>query len=202
MTSIASAVVAAALAVSAALSGLAAGSLPIAAPELTERTPTVIAQFPTSDLATRFRDDWRNRRSGGRPHQGTDIYAGKGTPVVAVADGIIRSMHSRGKGGYMLWIDHAEGWESWYMHLNNDTPGTDDGEAGESAAFAEGLAVGDFVTAGQVVAFVGDSGNAESGDSHLHFELHHRGRRTNPYQLLADAWEQYLRTVEVGGSPR
>lgn len=202
MTSIAPFVVAAAIAVGVALPTLATeGQAPVAqTPTVAEHQSTVIEQFPTRDPAIRFRDDWRNRRSGGRRHQGTDIYADKGTPLVAVADGFVRSMHAGGKGGYMLRIAHADGWETWYMHLDNDTPGSDDGAGGEAAAFAEGIAVGDFVEAGQVVAYVGDSGNAESGEAHLHFELHQRGRKTNPYPHLADAWDRQLMALQVGGS--
>jgi murein DD-endopeptidase MepM/ murein hydrolase activator NlpD len=202
MTSVASVVVAAALAVGAILPELIsdAPSSPPEVPTVAEPEGPVIEHFPTRGVATRFRDDWRNRRSGGRRHEGTDIYAGKGTPIVAVADGFIRSMQAGGKGGYMLWIAHADGWETWYMHLDNDTPGSDDGAGGEAAAFAEGIAVGDFVEAGQVVAYVGDSGNAESGEAHLHFELHQRGRKTNPYPHLADAWDRQLMALQVGGS--
>jgi murein DD-endopeptidase MepM/ murein hydrolase activator NlpD len=201
MTSIASAIAAAASIVAAVMPGLVADApaTPPDPPTVAEHESLVIEHFPTEDGATQFRDDWRNRRSGGRRHQGTDIYAGKGTPIVAVADGFVRSLHSGGKGGYMLRIVHADGWETWYMHLDNDAPGTDDGNGGEGAAYAEGLAVGDLVEAGQVVAYIGDSGNAESGEAHLHFELHHRGNKVNPYPHLADAWDRYLGTLDIGG---
>lgn len=211
MTSFASAVLTAAMIFSAALAPPAARSattasespLAIGSPAATiARADLIVIDFPIGDAATRFRNDWRNRRSGGRHHEGTDIYAEKGTPIVAVADGFIRSMHSGGKGGYMLRIEHADGWETWFMHLDNDHPGTDDGKGGESAAFAAGLGVGDFVEAGQVVAFVGDSGNAESGEAHVHFELHHRGRKVNPYPQLTAAWDRYQRSLIVAGEVR
>ena len=151
-------------------------------------------------VSTEFRDDWGDRRSGGRRHRGTDVYALKGTPIVAVADGFVQSMHEGGKGGYMLRLIHADGWESWYMHLDNDTAGTDDGQGGDASAYAAGLAPGDFVAAGTVIAYIGDSGNAETGAPHLHFELHHRGRKVNPHPHLLHAWVRYVRTLSLGGS--
>jgi len=170
--------------------------------ELPEIDELIVERFPAIDAAAQFRDDWGNRRSGGRRHQGTDIYADKGAPLLAVADGVVVSMQSGGKGGFTLRLSHADGWETWYMHLDNDTTGTDDGKAGELAAFADGLEVGDSVTAGQVVAYMGDSGNAEDGRPQLHFELLRAGQKVNPYPQLAHAWARYLRTLTLAGSMR
>jgi len=202
MTALTSIVLAAAIAVGTVLPTLEpteASDASVGA-SLSDREDLVVEHFPTLNTATRFRDDWRNRRSGGRRHEGTDIYASKGSPIVAIADGVVRSMQSGGKGGYMLRIEHDDGWETWYMHLDNDSPGSDDGDAGENAAFAADLEVGDFVEAGDVVAFVGDSGNAETSEPHLHFELHHGGRKTNPYPHLAAAWERYVQSLAAVGS--
>ena len=159
----------------------------------------IVEHFPIEDVTSQFRDDWRNTRSGGRRHEGTDIYAPKGTAVVAIAHGVVVSMHNGGKGGYMLRIRHSDAWETWYMHLDNDTPGTDDGSAGEHSAYPPDLAVGDVVYAGQLIAYVGDSGNAETGLAHLHFELHNGGRKENPYPQLTHAWDRYLRSLDVAG---
>lgn len=168
------------------------GPPPIELPQINE---IIIERFPALEVTASFRDDWGNRRSGSRRHQGTDVYASKGAPLVAVADGVVESMHAGGKGGFMLRVTHEDGWETWYMHLDNDTAGTDDGKAGEAAAFAEGIAVGDLVEAGQVVAYLGDSGNAEDGQPHLHFELHHRGKKVNPFPQLAHARVRYLNAL-------
>ncbi len=73
----------------------------------------------------------------------------------------------------------------WYIHLNNDTPGTDDGLGW---GFADGISSGVHVTAGQLIGWVGDSGNAEWTASHLHFELHHPDHGSvNPYPHLREA---------------
>lgn len=82
-------------------------------------------------------------------------------------------------------VRHDDDWESWYIHLDNDTPGTDDGEG---RGIAEGLEPGVRVTAGQVIGYVGDSGNAESTPAHVHFELRTPdGVPVNPYEALRAA---------------
>ncbi len=134
----------------------------------------------------RYSDTWGAPRSGGRTHEGTDILADKMVPVVAVADGTVGWMHDEQGGNCCaMALNHDDGWASWYIHLNNDTPGTDDGLGW---GFAEGIGPGAHVVAGQLIGWVGDSGNAESTHSHLHFELHQPGgAKTNPYPHLLDA---------------
>jgi hypothetical protein len=106
--------------------------------------------------------------------------------VVAVADGTVGWMHNElGGNCCAMALNHDDGWASWYIHLNNDTPGTDDGLGW---GFAEGIERGVHVVAGQLIGYVGDSGNAESAGSHLHFELHQPGgEKTNPYPHLIGA---------------
>ncbi|MCW5939106.1 MAG: peptidoglycan DD-metalloendopeptidase family protein [Fimbriimonadaceae bacterium] len=112
-----------------------------------------------------------NRDGGRRRHHGQDIMAPKMTPLVACFDGVVQLSRSR-TGHMTLSISSDDGWTAVYMHINNDTPGTDDGQGGDRYAFAPGLQSGDRVVAGQLVAFCGDSGNAENTAPHLHFELH------------------------------
>ena len=129
-------------------------------------------------------------RSGGRTHKGTDIFAAKLTPVVAAADGTVLRIAIGKLAGRYIVVLHADGWRSYYIHLNNDTPGTDDGRGG---APAPGIAVGVRVAAGDVLDYVGDSGNAEETPSHLHFELHDpAGAAVNP--------EPHLRAAEAGAA--
>ncbi len=158
--------------------------------------------FPHQDIGSDFSNDWGDARSGGRSHQGNDIFGEKHTSVVAVADGFITAMDQSPRSGYYVRITHQDGWETWYMHLNNDSPGTDDGAGGSGGAFPEGLEVGMFVAAGAVVGFVGDSGNAEGSSSHTHFELHTASRVINPYPYLSDAYDRWIRVMDLADEVR
>jgi murein DD-endopeptidase MepM/ murein hydrolase activator NlpD len=133
-----------------------------------------------------FTDTFDAPRSGGRTHGATDIMADKMTPVVAAASGTVGWMHDEQGGDCCaMELRHDDGWVSWYIHLNNDTPGTDDGQGW---GFAPGITQGVHVEAGQLIGWVGDSGNAENVAPHLHFELHRPdGTKFNPYESLLAA---------------
>lgn len=125
----------------------------------------------------RYSNDWGAPRSGGRGHEGTDIFAATGTPIVAVVDGKITAAgDDGGKGGLRIWLNGTY----YYAHLSR---------------LAKGLKAGQMVKAGQVIGYVGDSGNAKGGEPHLHFGVDPRGRQsagdswTNPYELLK-GWEK------------
>jgi hypothetical protein len=163
--------------------GLNVAAGPVAPAAADDVTLDCFPHAPTNEL--RYDDTWGAARSGGRGHQGTDIMSPKGLEVLAVADGTVVGLKGGPLSGYYIRLDH-NGWESWYMHLNNDTPGTDDGRGGEEAAYVAGLSIGDRVAAGSVIGYVGDSGNAESAGSHTHFELHIGDRAVNPYSYLTD----------------
>lgn len=147
-----------------------------------------------------FYDGFWEPREGGRIHEGIDLFAAKGTEVRAIAGGTILRVN----GSYdslaperccSMVIAHDDGWQSLYAHLNNDTPGTDDGKGW---GIAPGLAPGHRVTAGQVIGYVGDSGNAENTPPHLHLELlDPSGVAANPYVALRRARGQ----SEAGVSP-
>ena len=131
-------------------------------------------------------------RTGGI-HHGVDIMAAKMTPVVAIADGVVTYYNGSGNQSWVdqygkcctLRITHAGGWASKYIHLNNDTPGTDDGQGW---GIAPNIGIGTTVQAGQLIGWVGDSGNAEGTSPHLHFELMDKdGVIVDPYQALKAA---------------
>lgn len=136
--------------------------------------------FPVIGDVT-FIDDFHQERSGGRLHEATDIMGEKMLPVVAAADGVVRWI---GSTCCYLSIDHGDGWETWYIHLNNDTPGTDDGLAW---GIADGIERGTEVHQGQLIGWVGDSGNAEWTAPHLHFQIFHNDVAINPYEYLLSA---------------
>jgi peptidoglycan hydrolase-like protein with peptidoglycan-binding domain len=136
--------------------------------------------FPVQGSNTFGDHFWASRGSG--IHHAVDIMAPKMTPVVAVADGTIRWI---GRSCCTMRIQHDDGWASGYIHLNNDTPGTDDGQGW---GIAPGLTKGSRVSAGQLIGWVGDSGNAENTGSHLHFELiDPHGVYVDPYLALRAA---------------
>jgi murein DD-endopeptidase MepM/ murein hydrolase activator NlpD len=130
-------------------------------------------------------------RSGcARRHQGIDIMGRKMQKLVAVAPGRITSFKHTPQGNY-LTLTTKGGWSFNYLHLNNDRPGTDDNRNFRKFAFVKGLHRGSVVKAGQVIAYMGDSGNAEQTSPHLHFEIRKGsgwgGKVVNPYWSLRRA---------------
>jgi murein DD-endopeptidase MepM/ murein hydrolase activator NlpD len=117
-------------------------------------------RFPVAGPASYSHDWWFPRFGPGwRLHQGTDIFAAHGTPVRAPVDGTIKITNG-GLGGLSVYVIQADA-TYWYLtHL---------------AGLAEGLTNGQAVSTGDVVGFVGDSGNARGGAPHLHFEVHPGG---------------------------
>ena len=136
--------------------------------------------FPVDGDHSLNYDNFGACRGGGcsRTHEGNDIMAAKGTPVVAVGDGVVAWISSPSSlSSVHIGIDHGNGWFTRYLHLNNDTQNEDGSysDDGQEYGIAAGLVMGSEVSAGQLVGWVGDSGNAEWAASHLHFEL-----RRNP----------------------
>lgn len=152
-------------------------------------SPAISAAFDPAGIvfpvigSVEFTDTFDSPRSGGRTHQATDImtFGVKGLPVVAADDGVVSWI---GTTCCYLAIDHGGGWETWYIHLDNDTPGTDDGLGW---GIAPGIVRGSPVRAGQLIGWVGDSGNAEAVGSHLHFEIRQNDVAINPYPYLLAA---------------
>lgn len=135
-----------------------------------------------------FSDTFGAPRSHGKGHQGQDIMAAKGTPIVAAAAGTVRYVNWTARSHLnpdrccSVVVRHDDGWETRYLHLNNDTPGTDDGRAW---GLADGIVPGVRVAAGQLLGWVGDSGNAENTPPHLHLELiDPDGVHANPFESL------------------
>lgn len=120
-----------------------------------------------------------------REHFGVDIltYGWKGLPVVAAQDGrVTKVTYDEGNAGCAIRIRGRDRWETRYVHLNNDVPGSD--ETGYPCP-APGIEVGSEVSAGQIIGWVGDSGNAEHTVPNLHFELRTPGGYpVDPYPSL------------------
>lgn len=155
----------------AALSALCA----IAPAALAAKPPALV--FPVVGGADYVSDFGAGRPQGS--HQGNDLMADRGTPVVAAAAGVVK-LHLSGRGGFMIYLRNARN-EFLYIHL-----GRSGGRRAE--AYARGLKTGMRVRAGQEIGYVGDSGDASGGATHLHFEIHNaRGVALNPYKRLRAA---------------
>lgn len=127
--------------------------------------------------AAELKDTYGAARSGGRPHKGVDIFAPRGTPVLAAAAGVIVKRDSNGVGGLSVYERDLDGRTIYYYaHLDRWRPG---------------LKEGDLVRQADVIGYVGSTGNV-SGAPHLHFAVFTvtdpnrwwRGRDLNPYRLL------------------
>lgn len=125
--------------------------------------------FPVLETV-HYTDDF----GGVRQHPGNDLMGAKLDHELAANDGTITFVRgdSSGHSGNMLILTGTDGWKYWYLHINNDTPGTDDGLNPARWRFAPGIVEGAHVKRGQFIAYMGDSGEAETTDPHLHFELH------------------------------
>lgn len=164
--------------------------------------PTRNIVFPLAQ-SVKYSDSFGAGRSGGRAHEGQDLMAPKGTVAVAAAAGTVTMVRhsSDGLSGNMLRITDPEGWQYVYIHINNDTPGTDDGANVFEQAFVDGIRQGQQVVPGEPIAYVGDSGNAESTGSHLHFEIRSPdGAAVNAYSSLVAAPVAPLSTAQVEGN--
>ncbi|MEE8601688.1 cell wall-binding repeat-containing protein [Euzebya tangerina] len=161
-----------------------------------------------------YTDTYDACRSGcSRLHRATDIMTDKMVPIHATVDGEIcwapgidEPMPSY---GYMISLCGDDGFKYVFVHLNNDTPGTDDGLGGPENAYAPGIEQGVRVERGQHIGWVGDSGNAEGTAPHNHFEIHeaHSGDvRINPYNSLLAAeargdFPESITPLEDDGGP-
>ncbi len=148
--------------------------------------------FPAAATST-WKDDFHDPRDGGtRRHLGVDIMAPKYSLALAARDAtVVYLVSPEASWGYAVTLEDEDGYQYRYLHLNNDTPGTDDGMGGEANAYAPGITIGAKVKRGDPVGWIGDSGNAEAVGAHLHFELRRPGDRVaiDPYESLVVAYE-------------
>ena len=141
---------------------------------------TIPIVFPLENRVTVAHDFMTPRV--GHLHQGVDLLAPKLTKELACVSGTVTLLQRSYTGGpwYALWLAGDDGRGYYYSHINNDNPGTDDGQGGLQYAFAPGIHTGDHVAQGQFIAYCGDSGNAEESSPHLHFEIHQTTQMTSP----------------------
>ena len=160
--------------------------------EMRERYATVLPRFfakvpPEIDVAllmpvdgvrvSQMSDTWGAARSEGRRHEGTDIFAPRGTPVRSATPGFVYRIEGLSRGGNTVTVVGGGGLRYFYTHLD---------------AFAEDLREGQYVTPDTVIGYVGNSGNAAGTPPHLHLGVYGGDLQTcdweaiNPYPFLVD----------------
>ncbi len=170
-------------AVAASAVGLAGG---VAHAQSEGAVPRLI--FPIVGSVAWSNDFGAARYSGS--HQGNDLMAPRRTVAVAAEAGKVKYWTSSSAAGCMLYLYGKSGTTYLYIHLNNDvTKGNDNrGKCVAGMAYAKGLKDGQSVEAGQAIGYVGNSGDADHTDPHLHFEVHpNDGGAVNPYPYLMKA---------------
>ena len=135
--------------------------------------------FPVASKKANVGSFWGASREGGkRRHDGIDIFARKGTPVVAIADGVIGMVRTTPKGGKTVWLQkEGRAWSVYYAHLDKQL-----------------VTPGQFVKKGDVIGTVGNTGNARTTPSHLHFGIYTRRGAVDPLPYVKN-----LEKVNVPG---
>ena len=144
--------------------------------------------FPVVGVAT-FQDDFGAPRPQGG-HEGNDVLAERRAPLVAAESGRIRIWNDSARAGCMLYLYGDSGTTYLYVHLNNDLTEEDDNGGGcvNGVAYAPDLKDDQRVEAGELIGFVGDSGDAAGGPTHVHFEIHPQDKGAiSPYPWLRRA---------------
>lgn len=122
--------------------------------------------------AYQLKDTWGAARSQGRRHEGIDIMADRGSKVMSATPGVVVDLRNNNLGGKVVWVAGPAGSYHYYAHLDKHK---------------RGLQVGDWVKKGQVIGYVGNTGNARGGSPHLHYGIYLAGKgrdAVNPYFYL------------------
>ena len=126
---------------------------------------------PVKDIQVQqITDTWGAARSAGRRHQGVDIFAKRGTPVLSTTQGIVRKVGTNNLGGKVVWVTGPALSSHYYAHLDD---------------YAANIQAGDWVEVGTVLGYVGNSGNAKGTPPHLHYGIYLKAQgAVNPYPYL------------------
>jgi peptidoglycan LD-endopeptidase LytH len=131
--------------------------------------------MPVKGVAkTGVANTWHAPRDRDRLHEGQDIFAEKGTPVLSATTGYIVKIGENTLGGQTVSVAGAGGRVYYYAHLND---------------YAPHIAVGDYVTTNTLLGYVGTTGNAAGTPPHLHFGVYAPGGAINPLPLLSDRFQ-------------
>lgn len=147
-------------------------ALPFRLAALSAREADAELRVPVEGVrAARVADSWHTPRSGGRLHEGQDIFAPRGTPVYSATEGYVVRVGQSALGGLTVFVHGAGGRWYYYAHLDSHAPE---------------LKVGDRVTTETVLGRVGTTGNAAGTPPHLHFGVHTAAGAIDPRPLLVD----------------
>jgi murein DD-endopeptidase MepM/ murein hydrolase activator NlpD len=136
------------------------------------QTPDSKIAMPLEDVYKRqIADTWGAPRGVGRRHEGQDIFAPKGTPILSATNGYIYKIGENNLGGQTVSVISSGGRIYYYAHLDS---------------YASGIEVGDRVTSRSVLGYVGTTGNAQGTPPHLHFGVYTLTGAINPLPLLTD----------------
>ena len=140
--------------------------------KLYTQTPETKLAMPLEDVRKQaIADTWAAPRGVGRKHEGQDIFAPKGTPVLSATSGYIYNIGENNLGGQTVSVISKGGRVYYYAHLDS---------------YARGIKIGDRVTTRSVLGYVGTTGNAQGTPPHLHFGVYTSTGAINPLPLLTD----------------
>ncbi len=159
--------------------------------------------FPVAGPVSYVNDFGACRDGCARAHKGNDVIGDRRQPLLAMHDGVIDHLIiNHPTAGFGVAIRGDDGWRYDTYHMNNDTPGTDDGADDGTWRFLPGIVDGARVTAGQQIGWMGDSGNSEGSVPHVHVEIHTpEGVAVNPYWSLRAAQRAVNCMVVPVGEP-
>ncbi len=140
--------------------------------KLYTQSPDTKIAMPLEDVSRKeVADTWGAPRGVGRRHEGQDIFAAKGTPILSATNGFIYKIGENNLGGQTVSVIGSGGRIYYYAHLDS---------------YAKGIAVGDRVSKRTVLGYVGTTGNAQGTPPHLHFGIYTFTGAINPLPLLTD----------------
>jgi len=136
------------------------------------QTPDTKLAMPLENVSKRaIADTWEAPRGTNRHHEGQDIFAPRGTPILSATRGVIYNIGENNLGGQTVSVIGAGGRVYYYAHLDS---------------YARNIKVGDLVTTRTVLGYVGTTGNAQGTPPHLHFGIYTPTGAINPLPLLTD----------------
>lgn len=150
--------------------------------KLYTQSPDTRIAMPLEDVAKKeVADTWQAPRGTGRRHEGQDIFAARGTPILSATNGYIYKIGENNLGGQTVSVIGSGGRIYYYAHLDS---------------YAKGIAVGDRVSKQTVLGYVGTTGNAQGTPPHLHFGIYTLTGAINPLPLLTDRVAPTVTTVK------